>query len=49
MLKVTDLHAGYAGSEVLHSLSLQVGDGESVVVLGPTATARRRCCAPSPG
>jgi branched-chain amino acid transport system ATP-binding protein len=35
MLKVTDLHAGYAGSEVLHSLSMQVGDGESVVVLGP--------------
>ncbi len=35
MLKVTDLHAGYAGSEVLHSLSMQVGDGECVVVLGP--------------
>jgi branched-chain amino acid transport system ATP-binding protein len=35
MLRVTDLNAGYAGSEVLHSLSLQVGDGESVVVLGP--------------
>jgi branched-chain amino acid transport system ATP-binding protein len=35
MLKVTDLHAGYAGSEVLHSLSMHVGDGESVVVLGP--------------
>jgi branched-chain amino acid transport system ATP-binding protein len=35
MLKVTDLHAGYAGSEVLHGVSLTVGDGESVVVLGP--------------
>jgi branched-chain amino acid transport system ATP-binding protein len=35
MLKVTDLHAGYRGSEVLHSLSLYVDDGESVVVLGP--------------
>jgi branched-chain amino acid transport system ATP-binding protein len=35
MLKVTDLSAGYGGSEVLHALSLQVGDGESVVVLGP--------------
>jgi branched-chain amino acid transport system ATP-binding protein len=35
MLKVTDLHAGYEGSEVLHSLSMYVGDGESVVVLGP--------------
>lgn len=35
MLKITDLHAGYAGSEVLHALSMQVGDGESVVILGP--------------
>jgi branched-chain amino acid transport system ATP-binding protein len=35
MLKVTDLHAGYGGSEVLHSLSLYVDDGETVVVLGP--------------
>ena len=35
MLKVTDLQAGYAGSEVLHFLSLEVRDGESVVVLGP--------------
>ena len=35
MLKVTDLQAGYGGSLVLHSLSLYVEDGETVVVLGP--------------
>ena len=35
MLDVSDLHAGYAGSEVLHGVSLQVGGGEGVVVLGP--------------
>ena len=35
MLAVRDLHAGYAGSEVLHGVSLDVGDGEGVVVLGP--------------
>lgn len=35
MLKVTDLHAGYGGSEVLHSLSLRVDEGETVVILGP--------------
>src|SRR4029450_13605606 len=35
MLKVTDLEAGYGGSQVLHALSLHVGDGETVVVLGP--------------
>lgn len=35
MLKVTDLHAGYGDSEVLHSLSLSVDEGEAVMVLGP--------------
>ena len=35
MLRVTDLEAGYGGSQVLHALSLHVGDGETVVVLGP--------------
>jgi branched-chain amino acid transport system ATP-binding protein len=35
MLKITDLQAGYAGSEVLHSVSMHVGDSECVIVLGP--------------
>jgi branched-chain amino acid transport system ATP-binding protein len=35
MLKVIDLHAGYGGSEVLHSISLSVQEGEAVVILGP--------------
>jgi branched-chain amino acid transport system ATP-binding protein len=35
VLKVTDLEAGYGGSTVLHSMSLRVEDGETVVVLGP--------------
>jgi len=35
MLKVIDLHAGYGGSEVLHAVSLHVGEGEAVVILGP--------------
>lgn len=35
MLRVENLEAGYGGSQVLHSLSLHVGDGETVVVLGP--------------
>ena len=34
-LEVRDLHAGYAGSEVLFGVSLTVGSGEAVVVLGP--------------
>jgi branched-chain amino acid transport system ATP-binding protein len=35
MLKITDLQAGYAGSEVLHAVSMHVDDGECVIVLGP--------------
>jgi len=35
LLKVTDLKAGYGGSEVLHSISLFVNEGEAVVILGP--------------
>ena len=35
MLKVTDLYAGYDGTEVLHSLSLHVDENEAVVILGP--------------
>ena len=35
MLKVPDLHAGYGDSEVLHSMSLSVDEGEAVMVLGP--------------
>ena len=35
MLEVRGLHAGYAGSEVLHGIDLRVGEGEGVIVLGP--------------
>jgi branched-chain amino acid transport system ATP-binding protein len=35
MLQVAQLHAGYAGSEVLHGIDLHVDEGEGVVVLGP--------------
>jgi branched-chain amino acid transport system ATP-binding protein len=35
MLEATNLHAGYAGSEVLHGVNLTVAAGEGVVILGP--------------
>jgi branched-chain amino acid transport system ATP-binding protein len=35
MLKITNLEAGYGGSIVLHGVSLEVRDGEAVVLLGP--------------
>lgn len=34
MLDVLDLHAGYGGKRVLHGVSLQVGRGEVVALLG---------------
>ena len=35
MLEVSGIHAGYAGSEVLHGIDLVVREGEGVIVLGP--------------
>lgn len=35
LLTVENLRAGYSGSEVLHGVSLTVGAGEAVVILGP--------------
>jgi branched-chain amino acid transport system ATP-binding protein len=35
MLQVSDLQAGYGGSQVLHGVSLHVQEGEAVVILGP--------------
>jgi branched-chain amino acid transport system ATP-binding protein len=35
MLTATEVHAGYAGSGVLHGVTLSVADGEGVVILGP--------------
>jgi len=37
MLKITNLEAGYGGSIVLHGVSLEVRDGEAVVLLGPNS------------
>ena len=34
MLALNNVHAGYGKSQILHSLSLTVGDGESVALLG---------------
>ena len=34
MLKVTDVETGYGDVAVLHGISLEVGEGESVALLG---------------
>ncbi|TAK31649.1 MAG: ABC transporter ATP-binding protein [Chloroflexota bacterium] len=40
MLRVTDVHAGYGPIKVLHGISLEVGDRETVVLLGRNGTGK---------
>jgi branched-chain amino acid transport system ATP-binding protein len=40
MLTVSNLHAGYGESTVLHDVSLQVADGEAVAVIGSNGAGK---------
>jgi branched-chain amino acid transport system ATP-binding protein len=40
LLEVTDLKAGYGQAEVLHGISLHVGQGEVVVILGANGAGK---------
>jgi branched-chain amino acid transport system ATP-binding protein len=40
MLKVEELHVGYTGSEVLHSLNLEAADGEITILIGPNGAGK---------
>ncbi|MGD0423108.1 MAG: ABC transporter ATP-binding protein [Candidatus Bathyarchaeia archaeon] len=40
MLKVEELHAGYTGSEVLHSVNLEAADGEITILIGPNGAGK---------
>ncbi|WP_219508403.1 ABC transporter ATP-binding protein [Nonomuraea ceibae] len=39
-LTVHDLHAGYGGAQVLHGVSLTVGEGEICAILGPNGAGK---------
>lgn len=40
MLTIQGLSAGYAGSEILHSIDLEVGDKEIVALIGPNGSGK---------
>jgi branched-chain amino acid transport system ATP-binding protein len=44
MLEVTDLHAYYGQSHILHGVDLQVGQGEIVSLLGRNGVGRSTTC-----
>jgi ABC-type branched-subunit amino acid transport system ATPase component len=40
LLKIENLHAGYEGSEVLHSVSLEARKGEITILIGPNGAGK---------
>jgi len=40
VLKVEKIHAGYSGSEVLHSIDLEAKDGEITILIGPNGAGK---------
>ena len=40
LLKVEGIHAGYSGSEVLHSINLEARDGQVTILIGPNGVGK---------
>lgn len=40
LLKVENIHAGYSGSEVLHSISMEAQDNEVTIIVGPNGAGK---------
>ena len=48
MLEIENLSAGYGNQRVLHGVSLSLGEGQLVAVLGPNGHGRLHYCAVFP-
>ena len=40
LLKVNDLHVSVAETEILHGINLEVGPGETHVIMGPNGAGK---------
>ena len=49
LLEVTDMTVGYGRIEALHGISLSVGDGELVTLIGANGAGRPPPCGRCPG
>ncbi len=43
MLQIRDLNVEIEGKEILHSINLSIGAGETHAIFGPTVAARPLC------
>lgn len=40
MLQIKNLKSGYVGAEILHGIDIEVGEGETVVIIGPNGSGK---------
>ena len=43
-IAVRQVRKSYGRIEVVHGVDLDIGNGEFVVILGPSGCGNRRCC-----
>ena len=44
MIRYDNIHKVFGDLEVLKGISFEIGTGEVVCILGPSGSARPRCC-----
>ena len=49
VVTIRNLRKSFGTVEVLHGVSIDIQEGEFVVLVGPSGAASRRCCGCSPG